>query len=265
MSSNRELEWEIQEAQWEREYLDDDGTADLQCQLLEAIRGRNVKKFKRIIDFGIDTHFVDDFGSSPLHIAVNQPSSAKLQEIIHILVYFGTSLHQLDRFGRTALHIAARTSANYVMTLLEAGCKTDVQDNAGRTPLMEACSCDSKESLAILQYLLDRKANIHIIDCDGMTAWCIENIGKKLDLNTIRPDELSGHLRRFYAEAQPKNVSSRVTKMPANQAQEYHKNSLKNVRAAINRYLKDNGKDIDIVKDKEFKNANSMLNAKLKI
>ncbi|KAL3866008.1 hypothetical protein ACJMK2_043349 [Sinanodonta woodiana] len=95
-------------------------------------------------------------------------------------------------------------------------------------------------------------------------AWCIEIIGKKLDLNTIRPDELSGHLRRFYAEAQPKNVSSRVTKMPADQAQEYHKNSLKNVRAAINRYLKDNGKDIDIVKDKEFKNANSMLNAKLK-
>ena len=38
-----------------------------------------------------------------------------------------------------------------------------------------------------------------------LTAWCIEIIGKKLDLNTIRPDELSGHLRRFYAEAQPKN------------------------------------------------------------
>ncbi|KAL3862258.1 hypothetical protein ACJMK2_008240 [Sinanodonta woodiana] len=48
---------------------------------------------------------------------------------------------------------------------------------------------------------------------------CIEIIGKKLDLNTIRPDELSGHLRRFYAEAKPKNVSSRVTKMPADQAQ----------------------------------------------
>jgi hypothetical protein len=53
--------------------------------------------------------------------------------------------------------------------------------------------------------------------------------------------------------------------MPAEQAQEYHKNSLKNVHAAINRYLKDNGKDIDTVKDKEFKNANSMLNAKLKL
>ncbi|KAK3589808.1 hypothetical protein CHS0354_015814 [Potamilus streckersoni] len=35
---------------------------------------------------------------------------------------------------------------------------------------MEACSCDSKESLAIMQYLLDRKANIHLTDCDGMTA-----------------------------------------------------------------------------------------------
>jgi hypothetical protein len=37
--------------------------------------------------------------------------------------------------------------------------------------------------------------------------------------------------------------------MPEQQAAEYHKNSLKNVRAALNRHLKDIGCDIDIVKD----------------
>ena len=53
--------------------------------------------------------------------------------------------------------------------------------------------------------------------------------------------------------------------MPGQQAAEYHKNSLKNVRAALNRHLKDIGCDIDIVKDIEFKAANAMLNAKLKL
>ena len=52
--------------------------------------------------------------------------------------------------------------------------------------------------------------------------------------------------------------------MPEEHAQEYHKNSLKNVRAALNRHLKDIGRGIDIVRDSEFKAANSMLSAKLK-
>lgn len=35
-------------------------------------------------------------------------------------------------------------------------------------------------------------------------------------------------------------------------AQEYHKNALKSVRSAINRHLKDIGRNIDIVEDKDF-------------
>ncbi|VDI38517.1 Hypothetical predicted protein [Mytilus galloprovincialis] len=52
--------------------------------------------------------------------------------------------------------------------------------------------------------------------------------------------------------------------MPEEHAQEYHKNSFKNVRAALNRHLKDIDRGIDIVRDSEFKAANSMLSAKLK-
>ena len=52
--------------------------------------------------------------------------------------------------------------------------------------------------------------------------------------------------------------------MPQEHAAEYHKNSMKNVRAAINRHLKDIGRQIDIVKDIEFKSSNTMLSSKLK-
>ncbi|XP_078309646.1 uncharacterized protein LOC144618023 [Crassostrea virginica] len=46
--------------------------------------------------------------------------------------------------------------------------------------------------------------------------------------------------------------------MPQEHAAEYHKNSMKNVRAAINRHLKDIGREIDIVKDIEFKSSNTI-------
>ena len=45
----------------------------------------------------------------------------------------------------------------------------------------------------------------------------------------------------------------------------YHKNTLKNSRAAINRHLNDIGRSVDIVRDKEFKTANQTLDGMLKL
>ena len=44
----------------------------------------------------------------------------------------------------------------------------------------------------------------------------------------------------------------------------YHKNTLKNIRSAINRHLNDIGRSVDIVRDKEFKPANQTLDGMLK-
>jgi hypothetical protein len=96
------------------------------------------------------------------------------------------------------------------------------------------------------------------------SAWCMECLGSVVYFDTISRRELNDQLRKFYTEAQPMHLNKRAQSMPEQQAAEYHKNSLKNVRAALNRYLKDIGCDIDIVKDIEFKAANAMLNAKLK-
>ena len=92
----------------------------------------------------------------------------------------------------------------------------------------------------------------------------MEKLQTTIDFQTVSVGSLDDNLRQFYAEAQPKNLSKRALKMPENQAQEYHKNTLKSVRAAINRHLKDIGRTVDIVRDTEFKSANAMLSAKLK-
>ena len=93
------------------------------------------------------------------------------------------------------------------------------------------------------------------------SAWCIESLGQHVDLATVSVPDLDQHLRKFYAEAAPRNPSGRSKKMSEEQSAEYHKNSFKNVRAAINRHMKDIGRDVDIVRDKEFKSSNGMLNA----
>ncbi|XP_062577662.1 uncharacterized protein LOC134239501 [Saccostrea cucullata] len=83
-------------------------------------------------------------------------------------------------------------------------------------------------------------------------AWCLERLNETHDLEVVDASTLNESLRKFYAEAQPKNLVNRSKAITEEQAQEYHKNSMKNVRAAINRHLKDIGREIDIVRDKEF-------------
>lgn len=69
-------------------------------------------------------------------------------------------------------------------------------------------------------------------------------------------------MRWFYTEVQPKPDfnGEKENKM----SNEYHKNTLKGIRSAINRHLSDIGRDMDIVHDKAFKQANGALAGKLK-
>ena len=84
-----------------------------------------------------------------------------------------------------------------------------------------------------------------------------------MDFHSLTGSELNDLLRRFYAEAVPKHADKRNQRMGA-VGGEYHKNTLKNIRAAINRHLHDVGLDFDIVRDKQFRSSNNMLDAKHK-
>ncbi|XP_061176184.1 uncharacterized protein LOC133185142 [Saccostrea echinata] len=94
--------------------------------------------------------------------------------------------------------------------------------------------------------------------------WHLEVFSDVLDFKTVTSEILAEKLRKFYCEAKPKSTSERTAELTVAQAENYHKNSLKNLRAAINRHLQDLGRSIDIVRDKEFKTANHTLDGMLK-
>lgn len=94
--------------------------------------------------------------------------------------------------------------------------------------------------------------------------WHSEVYHEALDFDTVTPEVLASHLRKFYCEAKPKECNKRKENMIDVQMQHYHKNTLKNIRSAINRHLQDIGRPINIVHDTMFKSANRTLDGMLK-
>ncbi|KAK3100092.1 hypothetical protein FSP39_014603 [Pinctada imbricata] len=82
--------------------------------------------------------------------------------------------------------------------------------------------------------------------------WHVNEYQICMDFETISENDLSWKLRKFYCEAKSKT------------GENYHKNSLKNIRAGLNRHLSDIGRKIDIVRGIEFKSANKVLDGMLK-
>jgi hypothetical protein len=96
--------------------------------------------------------------------------------------------------------------------------------------------------------------------------WCMQDTGSYLDLVTTPTAVLVDLLETFYSVVVPKFVAKSTKRTPARPSEPlYHKNTLVNIRAAINRKLADlNRTDINIVGDKAFKHANGVLNCLLK-
>ena len=73
-----------------------------------------------------------------------------------------------------------------------------------------------------------------------------------MDTTTVSTQELAEKLRKFYGEAKSKGGDF------------YHKNTLKNIRSAINRHMQDLGRAIDVIRGVEFRSANRVLDGMLK-
>jgi hypothetical protein len=93
----------------------------------------------------------------------------------------------------------------------------------------------------------------------------METQEEAVDFSSIDSEDLAALLTKFYCEAKPKPLNSRPNTFTAEVVGEYHKNTLKNIRGAINRHLQDLGRNIDIVNDKEFRATNKTLKGLLKL
>lgn len=92
--------------------------------------------------------------------------------------------------------------------------------------------------------------------------------GETLDMLKVETEVLAKKLSKFYVEVKkPQTNNNSSQSVNENQPSgdesddnaDYGQNTVKNIRGAINRHLADLRRDIDIVKDKEFKRCNSTL------
>lgn len=91
-----------------------------------------------------------------------------------------------------------------------------------------------------------------------IVEWNLETNGNEIDLASVDPLTLANSYWRFYCEARPQPKKSKERESQ-NEKPLYHKNSLINIRAAINRHLADLKRKVDIVHDLEFKTPNGIL------
>ena len=67
----------------------------------------------------------------------------------------------------------------------------------------------------------------------------METSGSITNFNNIEKAERNEKLHHFFAEAKPKTNEKRAKSMVDEHVQVYHNNTLKNIRAALNRHIKD--------------------------
>lgn len=92
----------------------------------------NVKAIKQHIAAGSDLNVKDDYGSTPLNIAVTFEKT----EIAKLLIDAGADLSIQSADGSTALHTASFLGrTELVEALLKAGADTEAQNSFGSTPL----------------------------------------------------------------------------------------------------------------------------------
>lgn len=121
---------------------------------------------------GADPRLTDKDGWTPLMWACD---SGKLNAVSLLLQYGCPNIMEhADRFGQTALSITSRAGhAAIVKLLLEADAQrttTDMADESGWTPLIQAAKHGSKEVLDLLLDKLGTAGNVSHRDCAGKTA-----------------------------------------------------------------------------------------------
>ena len=106
-----------------------------------AVGSGDQNRVREALKEGAEVNAQDQFGGTPLLLAINMASQGDGDEMMKALIDAGADLEVKDREGRTPLMWAAERGyegGETVKVLIEAGADLEARDEDGRTALMKA-------------------------------------------------------------------------------------------------------------------------------
>jgi ankyrin repeat protein len=104
------------------------------------------KVVELLIEKGAKVNFINDLGSTPLHMAADKA-------VAEILLKNGAEVNAKDRWGRTPLHSVAmwKPEKEFCELLLEKGADVNVRDKDSKTPLKIAIEKNNTQIVELLR------------------------------------------------------------------------------------------------------------------
>ena len=114
-----------------------------------------------LIDKGLDPDARDDWGWTPLHVAINP-------ETVKVLLDGGADIHAKAKDGNEAIHsLIGENMLDSVKYLLLLGVDVDTKGKDNMTPLLQAVKFNHVDGV---QLLIDKGAEVKAADDHGMTC-----------------------------------------------------------------------------------------------